>query len=201
MSLRGEVFRKMFFGYINRYLAVRFPFRAKSLCTVRRAKMAVLSVLAIHMISHLPYFWRRFDPHGRTLSEKCNYALPSLFITVYEVVRMLVFDTALPCLGTLGFTVAMTSQLRVMMNKKLSEKPQVSGFWQTFCGSNFTISESCMTACLAQWHGVSTVEKGAPHCVVAAQWIISITYYFFSSCLSRALGATELGNHIISKCS
>ena len=114
------------FGCFNRYLAVRFPFRAKTLCTVKRAKMAVLSVLAIQMISHLPYFWRRFDPYGRTLSEKCNYALSSVFITVYEVVRMLVFDTALPCLGTLGFTVAMTTQLRVMMAKRLSEKPQVS---------------------------------------------------------------------------
>merc|ERR1712062_827836 len=99
----------------DRYLAVRFPFRARTLCTVHRAKIATVAVVAIQVVGHLPYFWRRFDPTGRTLSEKCNYDLPDTHIKVYEGIRMVVFDRVLPGLCTLGFTLAMTSQLRVGM--------------------------------------------------------------------------------------
>ena len=80
----------------DRYLAVRFPFRARTLCTVHRAKVATVAVVAIQVVGHLPYFWRRFDPSGRTLSEKCNYDLPDTHIKVYEGIRMVVFDRVLP---------------------------------------------------------------------------------------------------------
>ena len=101
----------LMFMTIDRYIVVRFPLKAKILCTIKRVRITLVATVIIQILVHLPYFWRYANLESKTLLEQCPFRTSKTFETVYTMIRILVFDRLVPWLITLGFTITMTIQL------------------------------------------------------------------------------------------
>ena len=122
--VHGDMFCKLYFFFvrlgfstsawcimaitIDRFIVVRYPFRAKILCSIYRTRITLVAIVSIHVITHLPYFWRYADTNAVTLSGRCPYDLPKDFSTVYQMLRIILVDRLLPWVVTLAFTVVTT---------------------------------------------------------------------------------------------
>ena len=81
------------------------------LCSINRAKITLFIIALVHIIAHLPYFWRYANTTAITLAGRCPYDLTKEFAVIYQILRMVLIDRLLPWLITLGFTVAMSVEL------------------------------------------------------------------------------------------
>ena len=95
----------------DRFVSIRFPLRSRSWCTVDRARLSLFLVAIIHVIGHLPYFWRYADEKATTFAGRCPYDLSHEFVRAFTVTRMVLLDRLVPWLAVLTFTVGLTFEL------------------------------------------------------------------------------------------
>ena len=95
----------------DRFIAIWYPFRAKLWCTVNRARICLLIIGVVQVLSHIPYFWRYSNPDGKTFSSQCPYNLPKNTVEAYVIARIVLFDRLVPWIIILVFTIAMTIEL------------------------------------------------------------------------------------------
>ena len=131
----------------DRYICIRFPLRAKILCSIKRTRICLVGISIVQVVSHLPYFWRYANPDALTLSGKCPYNLPKTFAIPYQILRMVLFDRILPWLIILIFAISITIKLRrddvsrmrtfqVKVDRQILRKVtsmSISVAWMFFC--------------------------------------------------------------------
>lgn len=84
---------------VDRLIAVRFPFKAKHLCTVRRAVWVCFAITVIGAIRTGHLFWTRGNqtvpgPNGTTTTINCGYTSPEAQHFLAEINSWLSLVTA-----------------------------------------------------------------------------------------------------------